>query len=64
MELADEKARAARARLRFEARNARLEDEANKRDEELARQKEAARKAGPDAIAEILKRKQEQSDED
>jgi len=64
MELADEKARAARARQRFEARNARLESEAHTRDAELSRQKESARKAGPDAIAEILKRKQEQSDED
>ncbi len=62
-ELADEKARAARARLRFEARNERLEMEQTLRDEELAQQKESARKAGPDAIAEILKRKQEQ-DED
>jgi len=64
MELADEKARAARARQRFEARNARLENEAQTRKAELARQKETARKAGPDAIAEILKRKQEHSDED
>jgi len=62
-ELADEKARAERARLRFEARNERLEKEQQLRDAELAQQKEAARKAGPDAIAEILKRKQEQ-DED
>jgi len=62
-ELADEKARAARARLRFEARNERLEMDQILRDEELAQQKEAARKAGPDAIAEILKRKQER-DED
>jgi len=62
-ELADEKARAARARLRFEVRNERLELEQTLRDEELAQQKESARKAGPDAIAEILQRKQEQ-DED
>jgi electron transport complex protein RnfC len=62
-ELADEKARAERARQRFEARNERLDKEEQERAEELARQKEAARRAGPDAIAEILKRKQER-DED
>jgi electron transport complex protein RnfC len=64
LELADEKARAERARQRFEARNARLQSETQTRDAELAQQKETARKAGPDAIAEILKRKQERSDED
>jgi len=31
---------------------------------ELAKQKESARTAGPDAIAEILKRKRDQADED
>lgn len=62
-ELADEKGRAERARLRFESRNERLEKEQQSRDLELEKQKEAARTAGPDAIAEILKRKQEQ-DED
>lgn len=62
-ELADEKARAERARHRFEARNERLEREQRERDEELARQKETAKAAGPAAIAEILKRKQ-RSDED
>jgi electron transport complex protein RnfC len=62
-ELADEKARAERARQRYEARNERLDSEEQERDEELARRKEAALKAGPDAIAEILKRKQKQ-DED
>jgi len=64
LELADEKARAERARVRFEARNERLKNEQQTRDEELAQQKEAAKMAGPDAIAEILKRKQERSDED
>jgi len=63
-ELADEKARAARARERFEARNARLEREKEDRDAELARQKESAKQAGPAAIAEILKRKQKKSEED
>ncbi|MDJ0793264.1 MAG: electron transport complex subunit RsxC [Woeseiaceae bacterium] len=62
-ELADEKARAERARRRFEARNERLEREQRERDDELARQKDAAKTAGPAAIAEILKRKQ-RKDED
>ncbi len=59
-ELADEKARAARARQRFEARNERLERDKLQREQELARQKEHAQAAGPAAIAEILKRKQQQ----
>jgi len=63
-ELADEKARAERARQRFEARSRRLEKEQRERDSELAEQKEAAKKAGPAAIAEILKRKQQQSGDD
>ena len=62
-ELADEKARAERARQRFEARNERLEKEQQQRDAELARQKDTARKAGPEAIAEILKRKQQDEDD-
>jgi electron transport complex protein RnfC len=56
-ELADEKARAERARRRFEARNERLIREQLERESELARQKAAARSAGPAAIAEILARK-------
>lgn len=56
-ELADEKARAERARRRFEARNERLEREQQERDLELAKQKESAKAAGPDAIAEILERR-------
>lgn len=63
-ELADEMARAERARQRFEARNERLEDEQQTRDNELAQQKQAAKQAGPAAIADILKRKQEQQDKD
>jgi len=59
-ELADEKARAERARQRFEARNERLEKEQQERDEELAQQKEDARNAGADAIAEIMQRKQDE----
>jgi electron transport complex protein RnfC len=57
-ELADEKARAERARRRFEARTERLQREQRERETELARQKEQARKAGPEAIAEIVRRKQ------
>jgi electron transport complex protein RnfC len=57
-ELADEKARADRARQRFEARTRRLQQEHQERAAELARQKSSAKTAGPAAIAEILKRKQ------
>ncbi len=56
-ELADEKARAERARQRFEARDERLQRASREREAELARQKAAARSAGPAAIAEILARK-------
>ena len=63
-ELADEKARAARARQRFEARNNRLEREQIERESELEAQKDSARKAGPAAIAEILKRKQQKNEDD
>jgi electron transport complex protein RnfC len=63
-ELADEKARAERARRRFEARNDRLEREQTTRDAELAAQKAAVKQAGPAAIAEILKRKRQQDEED
>jgi electron transport complex protein RnfC len=62
-ELADEKARAERARRRFEARNERMVREQQQRDSELEKQKTEAKRAGPAAIAEILKRKQEK-DED
>jgi electron transport complex protein RnfC len=61
--LDDEKARAEHARARYEARSERLQKEQQARDDELARQKAAARQAGPDAIAEILRRRQRQ-DED
>jgi electron transport complex protein RnfC len=63
-ELADEKARAARARQRFEARNDRLEREKSERESQLAAQKNSAKKAGPAAIAEILKRKQQKNEDD
>jgi len=63
-ELADEKARAVRARQRFEARSDRLQREQAERDLELAQQKESAKKAGPSAIAEILKRRLENKDDE
>ena len=63
-ELADEKARAVRARRRFEARNQRLEQERHAREDELQQQKSSAKKAGASAIAEILKRKKKLKDED
>jgi electron transport complex protein RnfC len=55
-ELADEKARAERARRRFEARSERLEMEAEARERDLAAQKEKAKAAGPAEIARILER--------
>ena len=63
-ELADEKARAERARHRFEARNERMQREQEERDAELARQKETAKAAGPGAIAEILARKRKQQEDE
>ena len=57
-----EQARAERARRRFEAREDRLQREQQEREAELARQKDQARKAGPDAIADIMKRKQRDGD--
>ncbi len=61
-ELADEKARAERARRRFEARNERLDRERSERERELAAQKESAKRAGPAAIADILKRRRKGKD--
>jgi len=63
-ELADEKARAVRARRRFEARNDRLEREKEHRNAELQRQKETAKQVGPAAIAEVLKRKKQEREDD
>ncbi len=63
-ELADEKARAARARQRFEARNDRLEREKEERESELSKQRESAKQAGPSAIAEILRRKKLENEAD
>jgi electron transport complex protein RnfC len=62
-ELADEKARAERARLRFEARNERLEREQHERESQLDRQKQKAKRAGPAEIAEILKRRNSKDDD-
>ena len=63
-ELDDEHARADRARLRFESRNERLEQEKTKRDQELREQKDAALKAGRSAIEDILKRKKQDEGDD
>ena len=63
-ELEDEKARAERARRRFESRNERLEQDKAEREKELSEQKEIAKKKGSSAIEEILKRKQSEQDKD
>jgi electron transport complex protein RnfC len=63
-ELADEKARAERARIRFESRNERREQERQEREQELAQQKAAALSRGPAAIEEILKRKKDKQHPD
>ena len=55
-ELEDEKARAERARKRFESRTVRLEREELLRAQELLAQREKVQKAGPQAIQEILER--------
>lgn len=55
-ELADEKARAERARQRFELHNERLQREQLEREQQLAEQKRTAQQAGPDAIREMLQR--------
>jgi H+/Na+-translocating ferredoxin:NAD+ oxidoreductase subunit C len=55
-ELADEKARAERARQRFESRNERVRRERAERDAQLAEQKRTAAKAGPDAILAMVER--------
>ncbi|MBT8088282.1 MAG: electron transport complex subunit RsxC [Gammaproteobacteria bacterium] len=63
-ELEDEKARAQRARRRFEARSKRLQKEQLDRELQLQQQKDVARHAGPAAIADILKRKQKKHEDD
>ncbi len=62
-ELADEKARAERARQRFEARNKRLAEEEAERAAELARQKDAAKAVTPDQIKAIMDRVRSDKDE-
>ena len=61
-ELADEKARAERARRRYEERKERQQKEQQQRERELAQQKETAKSAGPAAIADILRRKKKNRD--
>ena len=56
LELADEKARAERARQRLESRNDRIEQEVKMREQELAEQKRTARNKGQQAIQDILQR--------
>ncbi|MEM1175012.1 MAG: electron transport complex subunit RsxC [Pseudomonadota bacterium] len=58
-EQADEKARAERARRRFEARNERLAHDRDTRDEAQNEQRAEAKKASRNAIAEILARKRD-----
>ena len=62
-ELEDEKARARRARRRFEARRERLTREEETLSADLDRQKRVAKSAGRDAIAEIMRRKRRQDDD-
>jgi len=63
-ELADEKARAERARIRFESRNERMQQEQLSREQELAQQKDTALKAGPAAIEEIMRRQKAKDKKD
>ena len=64
LELADEKARAERARQRFESRNDRIELEHQLREQELAEQKETARNKGQQAIQDILSRSKKDDEDD
>ena len=64
LELADEKARAERARQRFESRNDRIELEHQLREQELAGQKEMARNKGQQAIQDILDRSKKDGEDD
>jgi electron transport complex protein RnfC len=61
-ELADEKARAERAKKRFESRTVRLEREQLLRAQELLAQKERVKEAGGKAIEEILERSKTKDD--
>jgi H+/Na+-translocating ferredoxin:NAD+ oxidoreductase subunit C len=64
LELEDEKARAERARKRFESRNDRIELEQRMREQELAGQKQTARNKGQQAIQDILARTGKKDEED
>jgi len=61
-ELADEKARAERSKQRFESRTVRLEREQLLRAQELLKQKEQVKKAGPKAIEDIIERARSKDD--
>jgi len=63
-EMEDEKARAERARQRYEARTERLEREQILREQQLEAQKQAARDGGSTAIQEILDRTSKSHDQD
>ncbi len=64
LELEDEKARAERARRRFEARRDRLGREAQARTRELKEQKARAKSLSKDAIADIVRRKRGAPEDD
>ncbi|HEX2138842.1 MAG TPA: electron transport complex subunit RsxC [Woeseiaceae bacterium] len=64
LELASEKERAERARRRFELRTERLSIEERKRRDELAQQKRAAIKAGPDEIRAMVERSRRKRSKD
>lgn len=63
-ELADEKARAERAKQRFETRNLRIRQEQEQRDKELANQKETARLFATSKIKAIVDRARKKSTDD
>lgn len=62
-ELADEKARAERARQRFEARSKRLEQEQLERRRELDAQKQKARQVSADDLKAIMDRANKDKDD-
>ncbi len=64
LEMADEKARAERARRRFESRNERLAADKQQREEELANQKRQAKSIGSAEIQAMLDRSKEKKEDD
>ncbi len=62
-ELEDEKARAERARRRFEARRERIDRDERERATELEEQKRRAKTRGKDAIADIMRRKRDNAED-